>query len=328
MSTTKSSLIERTLQNRYKITNLLSDEGGFGITYRAIDTQRCNSHCVVKQLKLKNHSIARRLFLSEYQHLYQLNSHPQVPNLLAHFEDEEEFYLVQEFIDGDDLSCEIKDGRSINEKQAINLVKEILGILAPLHQLNLIHRDIKPSNIIRRNSDGKLILIDFGAVKKITSTYVENNQLTVCVGTKGYMPIEQEYYRKPTLASDIYAVGILGIVALLGTHPKNLRYSQNNEIIWRDRVNIKPEFADILDKMVHDNFRQRYQNASEALTDIIKIDYTSTDQAEKYSHNKPKSIDTLNENNTLESNTPQRSSDTSRSNWQKFNNFLRTWKYE
>ncbi len=266
MFTTNSSLTGRTLQNRYQITDLLSNEGGFGITYRAIDTQRCNSDCVVKQLKLKNHPIARRLFLSEYQHLHQLDSHPQIPNLLAHFEEEEEFYLVQEFIDGHDLSCEIKDGRFINkEQEVINLVKEILGILAPIHELNLIHRDIKPSNIRRRKSDGKLILIDFGAVKKITSTYVEDNQLTVCVGTKGYMPIEQEYYRRPTLASDIYAVGILGIVALLGTHPKNLRYSQNNEIIWRDRVSIKPEFADILDKMVHDDFRQRYQNASEAL---------------------------------------------------------------
>ena len=292
------------LRNRYEIEKPLSEQGAFGITYKACD--RLFTHdCVVKQLRLKEHTIIKRLFEAEYKHLLSLNLHPQVPNLLDYFEERGEYYLVQEFIDGHDLGSEICEGKSIDEKQAISLVREILEILVPIHKLELIHRDIKPQNIMRRKTDNKLILIDFGAVKKITENYKNNhNQLTVCIGTPGYMAKEQEN-RRPNLASDIYAVGITGIFALLGTHPNNLK-SQNGKIIWRDRIKVSPEFASILDKMTHPECNMRYSHATEALKDIDRQLF----ELPRYSSNQSFNLDR------------------ERSFGQKLWNFMETWRFE
>lgn len=330
MVATNSSMIGRTLQNRYIIRELLSAQGGFGITYRAIDTQRCDSDCVVKQLRKEN-SVNERLFDGEQKYLYKFNSHPQIPQLFAYFREEEKIYLVQEFIEGHDLSKEICDGKSFSEIETITLIKEILEILVYVHEHFVIHRDLKPSNIIRRKSDDKLLLIDFGAVKEVNQEYLNNDEKTVQINTCGYTPIEQILGR-PTLASDIYAVGIIGIYALLGIHPRNLDLhgTKTKEVLWRNGVDVSNKFADFLDKMVHTECEQRYQNASEALTAIRNINDSSTSQDKGYHNNQSKNSHTLNENGSVKINISQskRTSSNSRSNWQKFYNFLHTWKYE
>jgi eukaryotic-like serine/threonine-protein kinase len=263
-----------TLRGRYKIVKGLG-RGGFGETYLAEDLDRPNyPKCVVKKLHATFNSgqeleIAKRFFNSEAQVLYNLGDrHAQIPRLLAHFEENNEFYLVQDFVDGQDLSQEIASGKKWNEAQVISFLKDILEILAFVHQQNVIHRDIKPANIIRR-PDNTLALIDFGAVKELqTVVHTQgNSHLTVGIGTQGYMPLEQRA-GKPRFNSDIYAVGMTAIEALTGIPPEKLPEDpQTDEVQWR-QANISDRLATILDRMVKSHYRDRYQSAAEILQDL------------------------------------------------------------
>ncbi len=266
-------LFGKVLRNRYRIINKLGS-GGFGDTFLAEDMDLPgNPQCVVKHLKTRNPNpeilqIAKRLFNQEAEILYRLGKrHDQIPELLAHFEENEEFYLVQEFIDGHDLTKEIISGKHLSEAQVLKLLKEILEVLVVVHEHGVIHRDIKLQNIMRRQ-DGKIVLIDFGSVKEIkslaTNTEGEVNS-TIVIGTPGYIPNEQAN-GKPRLCSDIYAVGMLGIQALTGVQPRKLATDPlDGEVVWRNLVNISNELANVLNKMVRCNFKERYQTAAEAL---------------------------------------------------------------
>ena len=270
---------------RYQILTQLGG-GGFSTTFIAQDIQRPgNPQCVVKHFKPLSTDPytlqeAKRLFHLEAATLERLGNHDQIPQLLAHFEEQEEFYLVQELIVGHDLTQELPPiEKPLTEAEVIKLLKETLEALAFVHQQKVIHRDIKPANIRRRKSDGKIVLIDFGAVKQI-STQKTNVQgetsFTVAIGTPGYMPSEQAN-QVPKLSSDIYAVGIIGIQSLTGINLPSLgtqglpKHPETGEIDWRKQVKVSPKLANILDKMVRYDFRQRYQSADEALQAIQKL---------------------------------------------------------
>jgi serine/threonine protein kinase len=274
-------VLDTILRGHYKIISHLGG-GGFGQTYLAedIDLPK-HPTCVVKQLKPISKEpfvleTAKRLFDQEAEMLYSLGSHDRIPRLLAHFQEGEEFYLVQEFADGTDLTQEIGNGKRSPEAVAIALLKEVLEILVYVHDRNVVHRDIKPANLIRRKSDHKIVLIDFGAVKEIGSLAVDpqgNTNLTIAIGSPGYMPIEQ-LNGKPRFSSDIYAVGMMAIQAITGAEPRLFNeHPETAELIWRDRIqgNYSPQFLDILDKMVRYDFRQRYQTASEVLEAIASL---------------------------------------------------------
>ncbi|NJM72782.1 MAG: CHASE2 domain-containing protein [Scytonema sp. RU_4_4] len=260
------------LGGRYKIVKVLGS-GGFSETYIAEDIKLPdNPLCVVKQLKPANSKpdqlvVARRLFSSEAQTLQKLGTHKQIPQLLAYFEEEEEFYLVQEYIRGHALSQETPSGQRLQETAVIEILRDLLETLAFVHNNNVIHRDIKPSNIMRRHSDGKLVLIDFGAVKEVTTQILDNSEqsaFTIGIGTRGYAPSEQCYGR-PQYSSDIYAVGMIGIKALTGMAPHEIERDANGELKWVDKAYVSHSLSNILSKMVREDFRQRYQSASQAL---------------------------------------------------------------
>ncbi|MCC3602023.1 MAG: tetratricopeptide repeat protein [Microcoleus sp. PH2017_29_MFU_D_A] len=307
-----------TLGTRYSIIRHLGG-GGFAQTYLAEDKQLPGNHlCVVKQLKPQatdpeTLQIARRLFDTEAQVLYKLGNHDRIPQLFAYFEENQEFYLVQEFIEGHDLSQEItppqtppyqggagvasppyqggagvgsppyqggagggSPGNSggMKEDEVIGILQELLEILDFVHQQNVIHRDVNPRNILRRDRDGKLVLIDFGAVKEITTQITNSqpkNSLSVSIGTPGYMPSEQAH-GNPKLSSDIYAAGAIAIQFLTGINPHQMpKNPDTEEIIWQDKVSVSPEFAKILDRMVKYDFRQRYSSAGETLQAIKEL---------------------------------------------------------
>jgi formylglycine-generating enzyme required for sulfatase activity len=261
------------LRNRYKIVKLLGS-GGFGDTYLAQDQDLPGSPlCVVKHLKPKDPNpnvlpVARRLFNAEAEVLYKLgNSSDRIPRLFAHFEENGEFYLVQEYIAGHDLTKELIPGKRLSESYVIKLLQDILEILVDVHRQNIIHRDINPKNVMRRKEDSKLMLIDFGAVKEIGTLSVHaqgKTRLSVIVGTPGYMPSEQAK-GKPKPSSDVYAVGMIGIQALTGIMPDQLPEDNDGEVIWKNRASVSNGLANILSKMVRDHFPQRYTNATEAL---------------------------------------------------------------
>lgn len=272
-----NTIIGQKLSGRYQILKQIGG-GGFSVTFLAQDMQRPgNPECVVKQFKPMSTSPnvlreAKRLFDKEAETLETLGNHDKIPRLLAHFEENQEFYLVQEYIEGHDLSKEIFSGKKLSEPYVLQLLQHILEILIFVHQQGVIHRDIKPHNIIRR-TDGKIVLIDFGAVKQV-STQGQKTK-TVVVGTFGYMPSEQSHGH-PDFYSDIYAVGIIGIQALTGIIPEQLPKDTNTgEIVWRNQAEVSPELADILDKMVRYHFRHRYQSAAETLQAFSPISPTN-----------------------------------------------------
>lgn len=269
---------------RYKVINQLG-VGGFGRTFLAEDLHLPGRpRCVVKQLKPQFKSddtlqMARRCFNTEAEVLYQLGVHNQIPRLLAHFEDNQEFYLAQEFIEGTSLIKELKEGKPWSEAWAVALMKDILQVLKFVHQQQVIHRDLKPSNLIRRRSDQKIVLIDFGAVKQVSAQNYDLQtgltNLTISIGTQGYMPNEQ-LAGKPRFSSDIYAVGVLGIQALTGIHPKHLSDDDTGELDWRHRApQASPALMQVLDRMVRYDFRDRYPTAAEALAELEKLPIAS-----------------------------------------------------
>ena len=265
------------LDRRYRVTQLLAI-GGMGQTYLAEDTKRPgNPLCVVKQLKSHSPQIlekARELFARESNILEKLGEHPQIPRLLAYFEDNGEFYLVQEYIEGKTLAQEFYSQQVWSETQVINLLSQLLEILDFVHDRGVIHRDIKPTNIILRKKDNKLVLIDFGAVKEITTQMVNLEGLTsvtVAIGTLGYMPSEQSQSR-PKFASDIYSLGMMAIFALTGIAPNQIsKNPQTEEIIWRDLTEVGDALGNFIDQMVKYNFQERYPSAIEAKQALQEI---------------------------------------------------------
>jgi serine/threonine protein kinase/regulator of sirC expression with transglutaminase-like and TPR domain len=277
------TMLGQTLRARYQILQQLGS-GGFGETYLAEDRDLPgNPLCVVKQLKPKDRDplvlqTARRLFDREAEALYRLGNHDRIPQLFAHFEENQEFYLVQEYIEGEALCAELaSSSKPASETQIIGLLQDVLETLVFVHQQNAIHRDIKPSNLIRRRVDGKLI--DFGAVKEIkTLTLDRSNETsyTILVGSPGYMPNEQQG-GKPRFSSDIYALGMTAIETLTRIAPEQLQEDpQTGEISWREYAGVSDRLAAILDKMVRTHFRDRYQSAIEVLHDLKNLqNYTA-----------------------------------------------------
>jgi eukaryotic-like serine/threonine-protein kinase len=272
------------LRNRYSIQQQLAS-GYFGNTYLAIDRDYYGRRfVVVKHLKPQSTApavleIARRLFETEAMTLRRLGEKTdRVPQLHAYFEELDEFYLVQEFIEGQTLAQELT-GKKLTTLATIHILHEILTGLSIVHAENIIHRDLKPDNIIRRKRDRVLVTIDFGAVKEVSqATLMRPNPKTLAsigFGTEGYMPSEQAMgFPKP--ASDIYAVGAIGIECLTGREPHELFDEETLEFNWRHlyRVSdpkidplIEP-LAQVLNKMLRQRYRERYANATEALQAI------------------------------------------------------------
>jgi len=263
------------LHDRYQLTRVLGS-GGFGQTFVAEDTHSGQSdrRCVVKQLKPLSQDVtflevARRLFFQEVEMLRKLGSHDRIPTLLNDFEQDGQFYLVQEYVEGRSLSEELQIYHKLDEAQVVELLRDVAEVLEFVHRENVIHRDIKPSNLIRRQQDGKLVIIDFGAVKELHTqipTDMEPSKLTVGIATQGYAPTEQ-LAGKPRFNSDLYALGMTAIQALTGLHPSQLpSHPVTGEAVWQDRAEVSGWLEAILTELVRYHFHDRLQSATDLLT--------------------------------------------------------------
>ncbi|MEA5535011.1 bifunctional serine/threonine-protein kinase/ABC transporter substrate-binding protein [Crocosphaera sp. XPORK-15E] len=279
------------LRNRYKIIDQIG-KGGFGKTYTARDIrQQGDPMLVVKEIIAPLSSDPRILqeikkrFIREGKTLSILGKNPQIPELFDYFADEGNFFLIQEYIEGHDLSEEIGPGSlPLSEAEVIKFLQDVLEVLVFVHQHHIIHRDIKPSNLRRRKQDGKIFLIDFGAVKELNSMTITpsetGNNFTQTIGTPGYMAAEQQS-GKPQLNSDLYALGMIGIQALTGLHPRTLPTDPHTgDVIWRysspehPMIEVNPDLERILNKMVRYMFKDRYYSAVEALEDLRSLSVT------------------------------------------------------
>ncbi|WP_019506855.1 protein kinase [Pleurocapsa sp. PCC 7319] len=267
--------IQVTLGGRYKIWQYL---GGsiWGYTYLAEDiyARHLHSQCIVKSLRPQNNRLshdAEERFNKELAVLRALGEHEQIPGFFNEFAENEEIYFVREFINGNDLAQEIKSKKKLEENNVIRILFDVLEILQFVHGKRIIHRDIKPSNLIRRASDGKIVLIDFGAVKEIVQLSSNSSRITLstqAVGTEGYMSPEQSS-KRPIFASDIYALGMTAIHLLTGKHPQQFQTDpETGKLLWRNETEVSQDLAEILDKMIKVGLGKggRYQSCDEVLS--------------------------------------------------------------
>ena len=302
--TKQSSTVKgKILGSRYKILEYLA-QGGFGRTYLAEDTQLPGQDvCVVKQLYPSSQSprfleVARRLFKTEASVLHNLGHHLQIPELLAYFEEESKFYLVQQYIEGHTLATELEDERIWTEVEVVELLQDVLHVLQFIHSKGVIHRDIKPDNLIRRQSDRKLVLVDFGTVKQVLQGEQTNlGQLTVAVGTQGYMPTEQAR-GKPRPTSDIYALGMIAIQALTGIAPINLEEDDEGEIIWQPLANVSSGLEEILSQMTRYHFKDRISSPAEILQNLTKLPSSNATKPQSVTAIYPDTTQTSNQDST------------------------------
>ncbi|MEH2289880.1 serine/threonine-protein kinase [Nostoc sp.] len=269
------------LDGRYVPMKLLG-RGGFGAAFLARDRRIPGMRqCVVKQfqpsgnLTLTQLQQAQLMFEREAEVLAQLgNDHEQIPDLFAFFpvivnslqpgEQDQFFYLVQEYIDGQNLEEELAQQGKFSEQQVLEVLQEILRILEFVHDRGIIHRDIKPSNIMRRR-DGKLFLLDFGAVKQVTNAAPGSAASSTGIYSMGFAPPEQMAGGQVFPSTDLYALAVTLITLLTNQEAIQLFDVYNNQWKWRTQVSINPRLADILDKMLLPAANQRFQSAQEVL---------------------------------------------------------------
>lgn len=269
------------LNNRYRILQTLGS-GGCGQTFLAEDTHLpSRRRCVVKQLKPATLDAgARRIiqerFEDEAKVLEELGAaHDQIPALHAYFVEAGEFYLVQDWIEGQNLVQRVQTQGVFSESAARQLLADLLPVLQYVHAQGIIHRDIKPENIMLRERDGKPILIDFGAVKEVVGTVVDGYGTptsSVIIGSPGFMPLEQAI-GKPMFASDLYSLGLTIIYLLTGKRPNEMSDLLTGEVAWRKHApQVGPELAALLDKATRTNAQERYRTAQDMLTALQSAD--------------------------------------------------------
>ena len=263
-----SSLI---LKGRYRALKILG-KGGFGRTFLAIDElDNSEKLCVIKQFlpqvkSKKGLDKALELFKREAVRLDELGKHNQIPALLAFFDQEERHYLIQEFIDGNDLGKELENQGIFTQQQIEELLEDMLSVLKFVHQNNVIHRDIKPENIIRRKQDNKLVLVDFGAAKENQGADSKQKTGTI-IGSAAYISPEQAA-GKPKFASDLYSLGATCLHLLTNIEPTDLFDLTEGEWIWREYLEdneISYELSRVLDKLVEGATKRRFQVVDEVL---------------------------------------------------------------
>ncbi|WP_287239681.1 MULTISPECIES: serine/threonine-protein kinase [unclassified Okeania] len=281
------------LQRRYRLLKKVG-QGGFGKTFLGVDEKHpLKLPCILKQLSCptqdpESHHTTARLFRREVMRLVQLGQHPQIPLLLAHFQHNQNLYLVQEYIQGLTLKQELQQQGVFNEEQIWQFLRSLLPVLQFIHQHQIIHRDIKPENIIRRISPpinyqkpphlpgenqleklgkvGEIVLIDFGVAKLLTGTALIRTG--TIIGSPEYMAPEQTR-GKALPASDLFSLGVTCIHLLTDVAPWDMFDVINDCWRWRDFLpsggSVSQSLGNILDKLLQNSVSQRYQTAEQVL---------------------------------------------------------------
>lgn len=269
-------------RERYRVLRALG-QGGFGVTYLAQDMRLPGQpRCVIKQLAPRTHNHlslerAKVRFRREAKVLANLGSHSQIPCLLDYFTIRGEFYLVQEYIQGQTIAQEVRKQGRQTEAQVKYFVQEMIPVLQFIHRNRIIHRDIKPPNIIRSEFDRRLVLIDFGAVREfladLEDAHAYQAPVSQFVGTPGFAPPEQLSLR-PCYGSDIYALGMTCLFMLTTRTPSEFDGDpKTGQVRWQHTTTVSPHFAGILDKMLRPDPTERYESIDLLVRDLALEPY-------------------------------------------------------
>ncbi len=261
------------LQSRYRLIKILG-QGGFGRTYLAEDIGRFNELCALKELipsQAENYALekSKELFHREAAILYQIQ-HPQVPQFRATFEQDKRLFLVQDYVAGKTYKMLLDErkaaGQTFSEAEVLQLLRQLLPVLAHIHTRGIVHRDISPDNIILRESDGKPVLIDFGVVKDLATRFQSANTnypAATTVGKLGYAPSEQIQTGRAYPSSDLYALAVTSVVLLTGREPQEVFDDTNLIWNWQRWATVSPGLAQVLNRMLNYKPSDRYQSVAE-----------------------------------------------------------------
>ncbi len=306
--------IQQLLEGQYKLIQSIGN-GGSSHTFIARSISNPSlPQCVIRHFKPANTQPefidkVRLFFEKQVGILDKLGKHDQVPQLISGFEKENQFFVVQEFIEGQSLADEIKavlphhhthfdsDGhklekgntstdnvdnlqkdKCLSETEVIKILLDVLNVLDFLHSEGVIHYDIQPNNLIRRKKDQKIMLINLGALQEMqdANAQLKLNEkgepyFPVTIGTPGYTPSEQCAGR-PTHSSDIYALGMVAIKALTGYNPVDFSSDpETGELVWREKAQVSNRLVQIVTRMIRYHYTQRYQSAKEVTQELIEL---------------------------------------------------------
>lgn len=259
------------LKNRYRAIEPLS-QGKLGGTFLGVDEdQPSQPPCAIEQFSdpdaSGNHSGAFQVYAEQ---LAEIGKHPQIPSLLASFEQEGCQYIVQEYIEGESLAQELAKSGTFNESQIRKLLYELLPVIDFVHSFNMIHRDIKPENIIRSQETNQLVLVDFGTAGIYTRfNNIKPGSLT---GSAEYAAPEQTK-GKAVIASDFYSLGLTCLHLLTGLSPFDLFDIKSEVWVWRDYLPspVSPQLGQILDKLIQRDWKLRYNRVEPIFKDLKKV---------------------------------------------------------
>ncbi len=277
------------LKERYQALKPLN-QGGFGRTFLAVDQDHPHQQrCVIKQFlpQSGNRQKAAELFEREAQQLAALGAHPQIPTLLSYFTQDQQLYLVQEFIDGQNLGEVLTSHGTWSADQVRLLLESILPVLTFVHDHQIIHRDIKPDNIMLRSGGQTYMLVDFGASRQVDPR--QPAKTGTVIGTADYAAPEQ-LRGKPVYASDLYALGVTCVHLLTGVQPFDLYSSLKDQWVWRDFLPapVPPVLGQVLDRLLLAATEQRYQQAQEVLQALGRSSRPSSPAGNSSSSTLPK----------------------------------------
>ena len=269
------------IAGRYQVQKILG-KGGFGRTYLVSDGQRFGELCVLKEL-LSNKADrvlaekSQELFEREAKALHRI-AHPQIPQFLALLQDHGKVFMAQEYIDGKTyaglLKERQKEGQTFSEAEIVQWLEDLLPVLEYLHGNKMIHRDISPDNIMLPRDRAQPMLIDFGSVKLAQLDPLRDDPFgndpeefsaETCIGKKIYAPPEQLTYAQCFPNSDLYALAVTAVVLLTGKQPRQLLDLNSLEWRWRSYTTTSESLAQILNKMMAEKPKDRYQSAREVL---------------------------------------------------------------
>lgn len=235
--------------------------------------------CIVKQLQLTlegQFDLAHiQAYWSQQASLWQSRvSNNQITRLLACFEENNSFYLIQKYIEGETLTAQLETTSPLRESKIISWLKDILSILVSIHRQGIVHGNLKPSNFVITRPDNQVVLIDFGIIHNVVERLNnQKNSTKLIIEENSYYPLNLvNRKQQQDFKADYYAVGIMAIQAIANIDPATLPRKPTAKAIFKqENRSISPGLLRIIERMISLDSDQGYASATEIINDLNQI---------------------------------------------------------